>query len=393
VNATAGPAAAGGRRGLPAGRGAALEHALAALPIVVTAWLLWRYLTAHELGVDFEWAYWPAARDLLHGASPYLWSHAQIARAEVFVYPAAAAILLAPLGLCSRSVGDALFVALTIAALAATLRALAVRDWRVYAVALLWWPVVNGWQTANLTLLLGLATALVWRHRDRPRLAGPLAALAISLKPFMWPLGLWLLATRRYRQAAWCAVSAVVINVIAWAVVGPGAVHQYLRLSGQVTAALYRTGYGLIALAAHFGAGRGLGTVVLIALSAALAAACVAIARRGLDPESLTLCVALMLVASPLVWNHYFALLVVPLAIARPRLGGAWLAPLVLWLCPATDVATWQALLAWTVVAGVLATLVREPRLAGARSGAALDAATPVGEPSGRPPARLGLAR
>jgi hypothetical protein len=37
---------------------------------------------------------------------------------------------------------------------------------------------------------------------------------------------------------------------------------------------------------------------------------------------------------SPIVWLHYLVLLLVPLAIARPRFSAVWLLPLLLWLTP-----------------------------------------------------------
>ncbi|MGO9750139.1 MAG: glycosyltransferase family 87 protein [Solirubrobacteraceae bacterium] len=342
----------------------ALDHALLVLPFAVTLWLLHLYVTMHSLGVDFQHAYRPAGVMVLHGRDPYRWSAAQIRTAEVFVYPAPAALLLAPLALLGSGLGDALFIAAQMVALVAALRLLSVRDWRIYAVAFLWWPVVNAWQTANLTLLFCLALAVAWRYRDRPVLAGLVTALAVSLKPFLWPLGLWMLATRRYRAAAWAVAFELVLNGVAWAILGFGAVSAYLHLSGRVIGALYRTGYGIIALLVHVGATRSAGSLALVVVSIAIVAACLIAGWRGRDQSAFALAVALMLVASPLVWNHYFALLIVPLAIARPYLSPVWIAPLILWLCPATDVSLWQAALAWGVTCAVIWWLVRMRTLA-----------------------------
>jgi hypothetical protein len=66
-----------------------------------------------------------------------------------------------------------------------------------------------------------------------------------------------------------------------------------------------------------------------------------------------------MIVASPLVDNHYFVLLLVPLAIARPKFSRAWLFPLVLWLCPAMHVAVWQLVLWWATLAATAVWLIR----------------------------------
>jgi hypothetical protein len=143
------------------------------------------------------------------------------------------------------------------------------------------------------------------------------------------------------------------------AVLGFGEFGRWLHLLSTQVDVLYRQGYGLVALAGHFGVGRSGGTALEGVVCALIAIACVRQARRGLEAQAYTLAVTLMLVSSPLVDNHYFALLIVPLAIAQPCLSGVWLGPFALWLCPATHVAGWQAAVAWLTVGGLLAWLVR----------------------------------
>ena len=62
--------------------------------------------------------------------------------------------------------------------------------------------------------------------------------------------------------------------------------------------------------------------------------ACVVLARRGDEPRSFTCAVAATLALSPIVWLHYLVLLLVPLAIARPRFSIIWLLPILLWSSP-----------------------------------------------------------
>ena len=50
--------------------------------------------------------------------------------------------------------------------------------------------------------------------------------------------------------------------------------------------------------------------------------------------QALGLTIVLMLVASPLLWAHYFSLLLIPLALRRPRLSVVWALPLLMWLMP-----------------------------------------------------------
>jgi uncharacterized membrane protein (UPF0136 family) len=50
-------------------------------------------------------------------------------------------------------------------------------------------------------------------------------------------------------------------------------------------------------------------------------------ARRDRDVIALTLALAASLAASPIVWVHYFLLLLVPLVLTRPRLSPLWFVP------------------------------------------------------------------
>ncbi|MGO9792742.1 MAG: glycosyltransferase family 87 protein [Solirubrobacteraceae bacterium] len=333
----------------------------ALLPVIATSWLLYHMLAGGIVAVDFGREYWVAGLRVLNGGDPYAWSARQIAGGVSFPYPGFTAIGFASFALLSRGLSEALFTALCMLAALGTLRVLAVRDWRLYGLVMLWPPVVAAWQTANLTLLLVLGIGLIWRYRERPVVTGLLAALIVSLKPFTWPIGVWLLCTRRYRAAGWALAVGLVLNAAAWALLGGGAAGRYLRLSGEVTDALHRSGYGAIALAMQFGASVAVGTLLAAGCSIALAVSCLCAARRGREQEALTAAIGLMLTASPLVWNHYLALLIVPLALARPNLGSAWLVPLVLWLCPSKNPSAAQVVLVWAVAAGLILLLMRRP--------------------------------
>jgi hypothetical protein len=63
-----------------------------------------------------------------------------------------------------------------------------------------------------------------------------------------------------------------------------------------------------------------------------LAAAGLVVRSADGDRRSFSLVLAAALVLSPVVWLHYFALLLVPLAIARPKFGPAWGLPFTFWL-------------------------------------------------------------
>ncbi len=342
------------------GRRVALEHSLfALLPALVCGFIVYEMVRGHIVAIDFRDAYWVAGHRLLHGTSPYAWTHAQITGGEVFVYPSLAALLMVPFAILPSSAAAFLFSGLCAAAAAATLRVLEVRDWRLYGLTLVWPWVVAGWQTGNLTLLLGLGIALAWRYRDRPVVTGLLVGVLVSLKPFTAPIALWLLATRRYAALGWAVAGGAALNLVGWGVVGFDQIRRYVDLSSSVTSALEHTGYGAISAAQHIGLGQSAGVVIELLAAVGLVALVVMAGRRQADRIALTAAIMLMLVAWPLVWSHYFALLLIPIAIASPRLSRVWLLPLVLWGCAVRGAAEWQILLTWAVVAIVCFEVVR----------------------------------
>jgi hypothetical protein len=97
-----------------------------------------------------------------------------------------------------------------------------------------------------------------------------------------------------------------------------------------------------------------------LAIAAVGLLTCVCVAWRRGERAGFVLAVVLMLVASPWVDNHYFALLLVPIAVMRPSLDRVWAVMLGFWLCPAMDFATWHLVLAWVLVAAITARLLAD---------------------------------
>lgn len=334
--------------------------AIGAFAVPFTAYALRIVLDRHAFAVDFHYAYWPAAQRILHGITPYVDPGAPIvAYGAAFVYPAPAALFFAPFGLLGRDFADVVFTLLNVGALILALRILGVRDLRAYGMAFLWAPVFSAWQTANVTLLLVLGLAVLWRDRDRPWVAGLMTAVLISAKLFLWPVGLWLLATRRWRASAFALGIGVALNATSWLVLGLDELPRYARLTRALTDAEEGHAYTLNAFALHHGVSRPVAHAIGLAIAATVAVACIVAGRRGRDSRSLTLCLAVSLLASPLVWVHYFALLIVPVAIARPRLSPLWGLPFLMWVCPPTRPTSIQLVIGMAVAAAVVAGALR----------------------------------
>jgi hypothetical protein len=321
----------------------------AVFPLLALALLPLLFAHDHILALDFRDWYWPAGHRVLLGQSPYTQPYPWGLN-----YPAFTALAFVPAALIPRGVAAVLATVAAMAAVPVALRLLAVGDWRVYGAAMLWPPVVYGWQTANLSLLLVAGVAAAWRWRDRPVLGGLIVAAIVALKPVLWPLGLWLLCTRRWRMLAWAVAAAAVVTAGSFMVVGLGQLARYIDQLHRFFADAQRRSYSPYSLVTHLGGGHLLADATLVALTIAAAGACLVCGRRGSDRGALSAAIAATLVATPIVEAHYLAVVLVALALWRPRIGPLWVIGLALWVTPADWPAQWQRVVFLAVGAIVL---------------------------------------
>ena len=187
------------------------EHTIAAT-WVLTALLGLVCLSLGVLGpfdaFDFRNAYLSAAHAVVDGRSPYpATGDWVIAHDRAYVYPPTLAVLLAPLALVPEWLAVLIATLVCVAAVGASLWLIGVRDMRIYLVVYLWAPVFTGLQNLNASILVTLLIAVAWRYRERVVIAGLAVGAAIALKLFVWPLVIWLAATRRWKAAAVAAAS------------------------------------------------------------------------------------------------------------------------------------------------------------------------------------------
>jgi alpha-1,2-mannosyltransferase len=305
----------------------------AELPLIVAGFYVWTIVVAHRWAMqDFETVR-RAGHDVIHGVSPYPPPDpAVIAHATRLVYPPLIAYLFAPLAVLPYHVAALIYLLLSVAAIPLTLRVLRVRDWRCYGAALLWYPAVAGLGVGAIGPFLALLVALCWRYRDRAIVVAPLLALTITLKLFLWPLAIWILATRRWRAAVLTACLTALAFVAPFAPLGAHVLRSYpsvLRTLDQVFGPL---SFSTNAFLEAAGFSSRIASVIVVALGVLLVLAILWLGRRaGGDRLALTAAIAAALLLSPIVWIHYFVLLIVPVALARPRLAGLWFLPMVLW--------------------------------------------------------------
>jgi hypothetical protein len=283
---------------------------------------------------DFHGALWQAARDVIDGRNPYPPATAAgVAPGDRFVYPPPVALLLLPLGALPFPIAAGIITVILLAAVAGTLAVLGVRDWRCYGAAYLSIAVLHDIRLGALTPLLALGLALVWRWRGQLRAAVPLALIVVA-KLFLWPLGVWLLATGRLRIAWRAAALAVGASALGWALIGFAGLADYPQLLRVLADEEQHRGYSLVSGGLALGLGPGAARVAAVAVGAGLLALCWREGRRGLDERSLALSLAAALAFSPIIWLHYFVLLLVPIAIARRTFGAIWLIPALFWITP-----------------------------------------------------------
>ncbi len=316
----------------------ALTHALAFWAVAAPLWVLVGAAVDGTFAVDFHHAFLPAARAVLHGASPFhpLGPHPTVGW-HGFLYPPLSAYLVVPFTVLPTWGAEILAAALAAAAVPAALWLLGVRDWRCYAIAFLWPPTIVGVQTANLTLTMLLGVALVWRYRDRAVIAPLAAAAVVALKLFFWPLLVWFVVSRRYRSAALAAAATAVLVLAPWAGIGfaglrdyPGRLSTLSRVEGAHSYSLAALLHSILSswtAAVAVAAVVGLAMVVL---------ACVA-GRRGRERDAFALVLLAVLALTPLVEMHYVAVLLVLVALYRPRLSLAWAAPCLIWGAPGSS--------------------------------------------------------
>lgn len=319
-------------------------------------------------GWDSRFAYLEAAEAVLDGRSPYPNVDDPVLEEDKgYVYPPQLALAFIPFTALPVDVAAGIAVILSLAAVLAALAVVGVRDPRCYAAVLVWAPTWNAIENANISAALTLAVALVWRYRAT---VWPLAAtlgLAVSTKLFLWPLIVWAVATRRIRTA-WLALAlGLALTFVSWAAIDFRGLTGYPALVSRLSDLNADNSYSFVGIAAALGLGPLVGQILMLAVGGTLLAACVNLGRHGDDRRAFTCAIAASLALAPIVWQHYLVVLVVPLALARPRFSVVWLFPAVLWLSP--RVANGDGLepfLPALVVVLVVSFLLTRPRLGNA---------------------------
>ncbi len=223
----------------------------------------------------------------------------------------------------------ALFVALALIASELRLR---LRPWQAAALiafVAVWPPLLNTLLNAQVSPLLLLLYVLAWRwaRRGKSAAAGAALGLATALRLFPGLLIVYFALRRDWRLVGASLATFTASSLILLPFIGPGAYWDYIaRETPAATADWIASQHNtsLVGLAYHLlGADASAATLLGRLLTVALLLALVALTwmRRRVpfvrDEATFLAYVPAALLATPILWQHYFVVLLLPLAAAR----------------------------------------------------------------------------
>jgi hypothetical protein len=323
------------------------------MPILTILILFWSALDGDSVAMDFR-QYYNAAEAVLSGDSPYAPADQPLtAWGGPYPYPPLLALLAIPLTAVPMQAAGLFLMAVLVLVALAVLWVAGVGDWRCYGLALMWPPVISAIQTANVTLWFALAAAVAWRYRDRIWPGAVAIGLTLAAKLFLWPVVVWLAATRRFAAAVAAFAVGAGVLLASWAVIGFAGFTDYPNLVRKLERTVGEDSYTAYIVGLDLGLPSSVTRLLWIALGLVVLAGILVLALRGRDEQAFVAAIAASLALTPIVWLHYFALLLVAVAIAQPRLGILWFVPLGMFLTPGSGHPTpFQT--AWTLAIAAL---------------------------------------
>lgn len=306
-------------------------YAIALIVGVAWAYLLLSASAANgTLGYDFK-AYRLAVDNLLAGRSMYDVSATSMGAFGLFFYPPPFALLVLPFALIPGEIGLFVWTGLLIAASVAAvwLMPVSIRTrWVVLLLAAFSWPLIYAIKLGQVGSLLLLLFAIAWRCVDRPGPFGLATGIGtvIKLQPGL-VIG-WALVTGRGRAGMIGIVVFAVLAVLVTVVAGTQPWSDWSTVLGNVSRpVLAENDQGLGRQAFLAGVSLEGATLVHYAnVAAVLVVTLLAVLRATVVASYLAVVMASQFI-SPVLWDHYALLLLLPVAWLLDR--GWWWAGLV----------------------------------------------------------------
>jgi alpha-1,2-mannosyltransferase len=299
---------------------------LFAIAIMVLGVAVTLSVAGTTLGYDFR-AYHAAASRVLAGQPAYDTSYEAAGGFGLFYYPPTFIPLVAAFGLLPEAAATWAWTGLLLAAFGAGVAILPVRGavrWTIVLLAGLSWPFLYAIKLGQVGPLLFLLFAAGWRWLERGWVLGVTGALGAAIKIQPGLVLAWALLTRRWAAVIAGAAVLAILAALATLIGGPGAWTDFLGLIPRVSDPI-TTPHNFTpgAVAFQLGAARDTASLVQLAsMALALAAVVLAAVRLGAVPSYLVAVLASQLL-SPILWDHYAVLLLLPVAWLLDR-GHAW---------------------------------------------------------------------
>ncbi len=278
--------------------------------------ILWSGWATDTLGYDYQ-AYVQAAQRLLDGQPLYDPAVDVAGGFAIFLYPPPFAVAFIPFALLGPAgvwVWTGLLVACVLAGVALMPVSRDIR-WLMLLLAGLDWPVVYSLKLGQVGPILLLLFVLGWRWLDRPTALGGTVGLGglVKLQPLL--LVGWAALVGAWRTVAIALAAVAAACLLSLPVVGIGAWTDYVSLLRAVSEPV-TTPHNFTVGAVVYQAGVTAGvatTIQWVGVALALVLAVVAARRLALAAGFAVAVVATQLV-SPLLWDHYAIVLLLPTA-------------------------------------------------------------------------------
>jgi alpha-1,2-mannosyltransferase len=269
------------------------------------------------LGYDFL-AYHAAIERVADGGPLYDMSYTETGGFGLFYYPPTFAPLLLPFALLAAKTATFVWIGLSLVAFVVGVAILPVSRsvrWWILLLAGLSFPFVYAVKLGQVGPILFFTFAIGWRWIDDPIRLGASAAAGAAIKLQPGLLLVWALLTSRFRAVVVGAVALLVLGVAATLVAGPGAWSDFLVLIRTVADPI-TTEHNLTpgAIAYQFGAPGGVAAGLQLLNTIAVVAAFLAAIRWAGDEASYLVAVIASQLISPILWDHYAMLLLLPVA-------------------------------------------------------------------------------
>jgi alpha-1,2-mannosyltransferase len=269
------------------------------------------------LGFDYG-AYAAAALRLVHGQPLYDTSVNVSGGFLFFYYPPPFVLLALPFALLPSAAEPEVWIAAMAAAFLAGAALLPVRRevrWAIVLLGGLSWPLAYSLKLGQVGPLLFLLFAAGWRWLERPGRLGTVIALGTMVKIQPAVVLAWAALDRRWRTIGVAIAFLAAAALVASLLTGFGTWADYVTVLRQVSAPV-TTPHNFTpgAIAFQLGASEAVATAIQLAVTVAVLVAIVCTALRSPAEVGFLTAVTASQLLSPVLWDHYAMLLLLPVA-------------------------------------------------------------------------------